>query len=413
MTYSSFAICALPKTAWEPHTDFIGINISEYVKDALAIEQRIAKGVNLENERNRYTLICSKIEGELNNATFAEIVDVGEMRNVINQNKIPTLRVGQSYIEFLDTFQKENREESRSLRAGCTFYPPEMLETYLDKFAKKIEDLGFTNDDDINKRKGFIIQAISHQCGIIELQDPFSFNPEANREPGRQNGIHGLEVLREKHNQSTIEESYIDEPNLYEILRREINRAIELSRTGGVGEVNFSNQPHNVITEVLHEFVYVPGEDYQDPVEIKVIYNDGSQGPNFPLQCIPRRRKTIEDSFDKAPQLRISLMSMRHLDMDRDVDVAWLRNRDVSKSRSLGDIDYYCFNQSGKQFAEIDEYENLKILLFHTGFQPAVIGFYRAFVYSLLEKQVSSPRIVVVPKYYLRKQGYKPGKPWL
>jgi hypothetical protein len=200
--------------------------------------------------------------------------------------------------------------------------------------------------------------------------------------------------------------------NLYDILREQVQRAIYAVREGRTGAINFSNQPHNVVTEVLHDFVYKDPRDTDGPVYIQVVYTDGSQGEPFPLHCLPRRAKSDLANLRRSQPLRAALMSMRHLEMDHDVDMAWFRNREVSKSRTFAETDTFCYLQTRNQLREARSESDLRIYLYQTGLQPAVIGFYRALVEELMHRADSTPSLEVVPHYFRRKTGYRPGQPW-
>ena len=73
-----------------------------------------------------------------------------------------------------------------------------------------------------------------------------------------------------------------------------------------------------------------------------MIYTDGSQGENLPLQCLPKREKEEFEILLKFPPLRAALLSMRHLEMDDKVDISWFRNREVSKARAFSETDQFC-----------------------------------------------------------------------
>ena len=62
MSISNFYLCALPKATWGKSDDPSEFNIFNFISDALSCERRIEKGVNLENEHLRYTLLCQRLE---------------------------------------------------------------------------------------------------------------------------------------------------------------------------------------------------------------------------------------------------------------------------------------------------------------------------------------------------------------
>jgi hypothetical protein len=133
------------------------------------------------------------------------------------------------------------------------------------------------------------------------------------------------------------------------------------------------------------------------PGRVRVIYADGSEAKPFPLRILPM------NSAPPSPNLveiSVALMSMRHLELDPVVDWAWYRNKEVSQTRPLAESDDFCFQYSLRQLAELRAaYPGQAVLLnmFHTGFEPAALGFYRA-VATILMRQRGWLR--VVPHYF-------------
>ena len=106
------------------------------------------------------------------------------------------------------------------------------------------------------------------------------------------------------------------------------------------------------------------------------------------------------------------MLSIRHLAMDKDVDMAWFRNREVSKARAFGETDQFCYEFT-KDLLEQSRFEgNLRLFLYQTGLQPAVIGFYRALTEELYFRSNDSPSLEVVPHFFKGKSGYRLGRPW-
>ena len=108
-------------------------------------------------------------------------------------------------------------------------------------------------------------------------------------------------------------------------------------------------------------------------------------------------------------------MSMRHLEMDPDTDFCWFRNREVSRTRTLSETDEFCFDTTRDQIHDSLQLGSLRINLFHTGFEPAIIGFYRGLVKALLElrQQTDGPGLSVTPFYYRGPRNpYQTGSRW-
>ena len=209
----------------------------------------------------------------------------------------------------------------------------------------------------------------------------------------------------------------IKDNNVRTGLREQMLYAVQAVRVGRTGEVDVSNQSHNTIVETLHDFVY--SEYIQDaPVlKIDIVYSDGSRSKNFPLHCLPQRGNTPHSALQNAPSLRASLISMRHLEMDMLVDIAWLLNKDVADSlkngearKKLATVEMFSYQQTLQQLHTLLTGGSLKIHLFQTGFQPVVIGFYRALIEVLREHIDQEPLLEVTPYYFIRAKGrYGPG----
>jgi hypothetical protein len=112
---------------------------------------------------------------------------------------------------------------------------------------------------------------------------------------------------------------------------------------------------------------------------------------------------------------------MRHLEMDALVDMAWFLNKDIAHEllsakvgEKLAAVDTFCYEQTHQQLRAWLDGGKLKLYLFQTGFQPAIIGFYRALVEELLERIGAPPALEVTPFYFIRAKGhYGPGqKSW-
>ena len=123
-----------------------------------------------------------------------------------------------------------------------------------------------------------------------------------------------------------------------DILKARIEKALSTDC-----EVNFSNQPHFIITEVLNDYIYKRYEE-EDDASIRVIYLNGGEAERFPLRCLPKAQ-VFDDVDSLYSPLRAALVSMRHLEMDEHVDFAWFRNRKVSASLSCADTDKYLYGR--------------------------------------------------------------------
>lgn len=160
---------------------------------------------------------------------------------------------------------------------------------------------------------------------------------------------------------------------------------------------------NSVLTETLREFAGV--EEGASPREVPVSWSDGSAGPVFPLRCLD----FAPDPPEGWRVLRFTLLSIRHVEMDADVDGAWLRNARISRPRPAGETDRLVYETSLRQLAAVADGGPTLLYIYQTGLEPAVVGFYRAVARQLL----SSPgSIAVVPCYFRGRGRFREGALW-
>ena len=170
-----------------------------------------------------------------------------------------------------------------------------------------------------------------------------------------------------------------------------------------------------VVTEILREFAEaMPGSRRVDaPVE----YRDGSGSAYpFPLRALPLRTSLPPASLE----LRFALLSIRHTEMDAVVHGAWLRNAEVSRPRPAAQTDDLVYETSLKQLDELCRGEShVRLHLYQTGLETAVVGFYRALVDHLLRNPGS---VSAQPMYFeqpktsnggpVESSPFREGTPW-
>lgn len=390
MNTTNLVLHLIPKEFWESQRDPAS-DISPFVTDALAIERRLRKGVNLSNERARYHLCSRRIQEAASRISL----------------QVDKVTLEENYFNVLHMLYSERPEEVVQSRLASCFFPPTEISKQINDFRKLIRELGIEGREDVKKRLDFFEKALSQGAGIVEIADfRLSTGGEGSRErislAGREpsetgpSGFEGDDDLSDEERRDFLE-----------ILKSRIQKALETA-----GEVNFSNQPHSVISDALNDFVYKRSPDDEEK-EIRVIYMDGSEAEPFPVRCLttPIESGTGENMV----VLKASLISMRHLEMDDKVDFAWFRNRMVSVSRPYAETDAYCTARTTELLKEMKDGE-YHLSLYQTGLETAVIGFYRALVQELKERRKNphAPPLRVVPFYYVSKdRTYRVGKSWV
>lgn len=200
-----------------------------------------------------------------------------------------------------------------------------------------------------------------------------------------------------------------------ERFRQQLRDAVDGVPDAAIRPSGVSNR---VLTEQLRALV---GDESGIPCEVPVQYRDGSTGPAFPLRCV-----CLGDGLPEGWRTyHFAMLSIRHTEMDVEVDGAWLRNTDISRPRPAGDTDRIAFESSRKQFHRLCADEPALLYLYQTGLDTAVVGFYRA----VTERLIRDPQsLAIVPMYFRRRskgsservvagyeqQGtFEQGKPWV
>lgn len=158
-----------------------------------------------------------------------------------------------------------------------------------------------------------------------------------------------------------------------------------------------------ILTEGVRNIVDAAGG--QRTSQLPVRYRDGSEAPPFPIRLF-----VMSDQLPAGVRvLRFSLMSVRHVELDTIVNGAWLRNSKISQPRPLGMTDSIAFETTREQLLALDPRIPTHLYLYQTGFEPAIIGFYRALALHLRDHPKS---ISVTPCYYRGEGKFDEGRPW-
>ncbi len=373
----------VPAGGWEKVADPLE-EISPFVEDALAIERRMVKGVNLANERKRYHLCCRRIQ----DAVFR------------NRDRYRQQILGEEYFRFLRRSYALRPDDFTGKRLFACFFPPHMIQEQID-FLAGLAGEGADPVAELSLRLAFFQAARNEHAGVVEIPRFLSRSDGDEYQESAPPPIHSTGTPAfDEHELSS--EQILD---MTGILRGRIEKALA---TGC--EVNFSNQPHFIIADLLNEFVYKQSS-HDEARAIRVVYLDGSEAEAFPLRCL--HRLAACDSGKPVVPLKASLVSMRHLEMDEQVDFAWFRNRKVSSGLSYGETDGYCTTETRKLLS--GEQGDLYLDLYQTGLETAVVGFYRGVVLELLRRKDAgiTTTLRIVPYYFDRKTaGYLPGATW-
>lgn len=165
-----------------------------------------------------------------------------------------------------------------------------------------------------------------------------------------------------------------------------------------------SGVSNRVLTEGLRKYVDI--KNVKRSGTARVVYRDGSEAKPFPIGQLSLTKNRAE----KAPVFRVTLLSMRHPEMDAIVDAAWLRNRDISQVRPMSETDNLVYEISKRQLEQIASRGSRIVKLYQTGLEPAIIGFYRALAEHIA---IHLNPISVEPYYYSKSRGFEEGTVWV
>lgn len=364
------------------------LNLKVLMKRAVRIEERMIKGVNLTDEQRRYHILSDRIE------YYGHIL--------ADETKIKTCELSSEYLELLAAANQINPDVVSVGRLITSFCPSELVVSHLTALLSVQTLPGFAQNTDLQMAVEFYHYAKDHNLNVIELQE---FDVE-----GVDDIELGDEEVENKFLSLRVRDDIVaqDEKNAFIALQNQIKLVVQTVRSGASAAVNFSDLRHDVIAEILHETVYGKGSRLAVPV----MYADGSVANHFPLYCLKMRGKDGDYLLREAPVLNVGMMSERHPELDPKVKVYWFRNQEISTGKTAAEIDDVAYGKSKELLAKMRDEGIYKIAFYQTGFQPAVVGFYRALTEELIFRSTAMAKLSVTPYYFLNGE-YRVGKTWI
>lgn len=378
------------------------VDIISLFADAQHLERRIATGANLSDERKRYNLICNRFE----QATASLLATANEFEQTFK-----TEELGPEYLEILAQILEQDPDSYTNLRLGANFFTHEQLTWHISGFEKLAEAFDFGDQEDVRKRIDFFLKANKARLNVIEIQNAFILGNTLTEEEVKPTQVARPDVDLELPTLSDTITQTDRKLSPNEIFRKQIEKAIWATINGESVAVNFSNIKHKVIAEVLHEFVYEEWEGVTGPLYINIVYMDGSEARPFPLLCLRKKSEERLSQLRQIPELKVGMITARHPEMDNQVDIYWFRNQDASETRPSAESDEICYQWSVNIFREMRAEGPFRIGFYQTGFEPAVVAFYRALAEELMARTSIKPSLEVTP-YYFQKGAYRKGAPW-
>jgi len=159
-----------------------------------------------------------------------------------------------------------------------------------------------------------------------------------------------------------------------------------------------------------------------EPVMLRVVYQDGTEGQSFPLFCL-----ASPEGFPRPTnlfQFKIGSISMRHVTLDLITQGYLIQNMLIKRKETSAEAEDYAFRRTWhflanfvdlvqhKRVEEICQeirfkylwhllnlkerkYNGCELHIYQTGLEPAVMGIYRAIAQFLKERR---GQLVVVPR---------------
>lgn len=432
-------LCAIPASCWSstPAGTSEAVVLQRLLPRLAAVQRRLAKGIAAEEQELRYARLCERIEQiALSRARFAAAAS--DVSRVLAAGDFPAITLGSEYTDLLCLAQRTGdlpEDAASQGRLGDTVIPPAHLARHLAQFQTLAQHLGMAHHPAIRHRSWFIrSRALPEGCGLVEVPESLGQSRRQQRELPRQTldgrGLwqrvtdflwpatpperSSLDLLAAQpvSSSAVIEatdwQHYSPENRgawMQTRLTSQISAALR-----GQGAINLANQRHNMAIEGLQPFVHVEAD--RRPVQVALHYGPGLATRPFPLQCLQR----LPSEWTPTRELHVGLVSMRHLPIDRYIDINWYRNVEVPSYDGMPQADEHCFQVSLTQLRELLQKTGagrLRIHLYHSGFVPAVIGFYRALVTVLADRATRAGSLQVVPKLKPGLDGgFEEGKRW-
>jgi len=437
-------LCAIPGICWgtRAYKNLPIELLRRFFGELVVLERRITKDVARDDETQRYAQLCNQIEQvALGNSTFAP--NSQAFRSNLKKGRFPSLRIGSEYIDLIRHFQLKHETGSIAKgRFGTSVFTPRQVNSHIQYFSKIAKAFNYQYYPAIKHRQWFLTKRVSKNgCGLVEIPDPLSMSYQ-NVSQQLEGGVDGRDWWERLWEQLTDLIQEKPKPTISSAKRREqiqmnvvkifnakdwqqYRQYSENVKRGGFMEqrlrdqiqaaitdrvpINLMNQGHIMVTKIFQEYIHK--EKDQNPVEVPVLYNDGRIARSIPIHCLSK----LPDGWYPTKEYHFALISMRHLQIDKYIDMNWYRNVEVPARDGMAASDEHCYQVSMRQLEELlnkNRGHRIQIHLYHTGYMPAVVGFYRAILSAMSSDKFKAGSLQVVPKLKPVRDGYIEGKPW-
>jgi hypothetical protein len=391
-------MCSAPPACWDGPAvltiPFLGL----LARDADGSLRRIQKGVNLALECDRYAMLCRSMGTlVLSSRAFTRCADPSE----VTTERVCGHVLGVDYLFALDQIVRSDPSVAQLL---IPYVRPQDVADRCATFDRACQLLGLSHRTFARRRVAFMRRLCELGLGLVDV--PTSALPQEPSTLQAMNGATAAQTLPAALDASRAmnwDGATMKEAKRSETLK-ELLRQAEACLSRGV-PTPLAQYADDLLAEALHNLTF---DALAKRAPLRVAFEDGSECPPLSIGGFLDPGFTAERWTGVRP-LRVSLMSMRHLDQDAFVDMAWFRNADLSRERRAAEIEALAYRTSRDLFGELVSRRGLVVLeVFHTGFKPALIGFYRALGDVLFEQR---GRLCVQPMYH-RSSRPELGTPW-
>lgn len=366
------------------------INLRVLMNRSLRTEKRMVTRVMIEDEQRRYNTYCDRIEFYC--------------RQVLLEGKAVSCDLGTEYLDLVARIKDNFPEEVTNMRLTANYCPREFVADYLTSFENLMKKAGELERADVQNKLEFYRTALAAQSNVFELMQswiPDNEKPKTETDPVK---------LKEAFLALAVSDNITEDRGggHFVALKQQIERVVDLTNKGILAAINFSDLRHDVIAEIVHDFVYMRGR----PIYVAVTYSDGSEASPFPLFCLKTRQSQSLVGLHKLPILNVGMMAGRHQDgLDDQTQVYWYRNQEISIGRSQAETDDVAYRKSKELLVKMRSEGPYRIHFYQTGFQPAIVGFYRALTEELIFREKEPASLEVTPYYFMGGK-YDVGKVW-
>lgn len=372
------------------------LELKSLVEQAMYDEVELKRGVNKYNVRSRYHLVCDRMQFLAHQA----LLDGAE------HTKLP-----QNALDVFAGIWNVGPQEVRDRRLLPCYWTPRHMDNFIKSVSKH------RDDECIESVTNYLQKAKKKKLAVIAVQDKYASQGKVSKKKDPTSDHELVDRFQGQFVQDWIND--YGDMDMEEVVVKQLWRATSSARRGQANSVNLSEIPHMAITTALHTMVYEhPAKVEHKEITVNIMYTDGSQARPFPLFCLkPRNKNEMREFWKEAPVLTVGQISMRHSDeMDHMIDFYWFRNIVVSQpGMTSAEVDEVSYQHTLEDLHKMEEKDAKRRFQFvQTGFQPTLVGFWRAVTQFLISQQGKPPLIEVIP-YFMDQEsqtGYSRGPIW-